>query len=182
MNTLNDPRLIMTEEDIARTIQRMAHQIWERNAGGDLVLVGIRSRGVTLARRIQEAISRIAGREIPIGELDIGLYRDDINLAPAPPNVRSTEIPFDVEGKDVVLMDDVLFTGRTVRAALNALMDLGRPNQVQLLVLIDRGHRELPIQPDYVGKEIKTYHNEIVAVRMKEEDGKDEVVIGFNGN
>ncbi len=176
---MSDFRLLMQDEDINRTMQRMAHQIWERNAGGDLVLVGIHSRGVTLARRIQNIIKKIIGQDVPMGELDIGLYRDDIGMNPVAPEVRSTEIPFDVEDKNIVLVDDVLFTGRTVRAALNALMDLGRPKRVQLLVLVDRGHRELPIQADFIGNEVKTYSNEIVSVHLQEEDGKDEVIIEY---
>lgn len=176
---MSDFRLLMQDEDINRTMQRMAHQVWERNAGGDLVLVGIHSRGVTLAQRIQHIIKKIIGQDVPMGELDIGLYRDDVGMNPVAPEVRSTEIPFDVEDKNIVLVDDVLFTGRTVRAALNALMDLGRPKRVQLLVLVDRGHRELPIQADFVGKEVKTYSSETVSVHLQEEDGKDEVIIEY---
>jgi pyrimidine operon attenuation protein/uracil phosphoribosyltransferase len=146
----------MTPEDIARSIQRMAHQIWEQNVGKKLALVGIRSRGATLARRIKPLIETMSGKEIPLGVLDISLYRDDIGLTPLAPQVRSTDILFDVEGLDIVLVDDVLYTGRTVRAALNALMDLGRPNRVELMVLIDReGLRELPIQADFAGKKLK---------------------------
>lgn len=174
-------RQLISPEDIDRILQRMAHQIWERCAHSDVALVGVRSRGATIAARLRPLIEGIAHREIPLGVLDIGLYRDDIGkTSPAPP-VRSTEIPFDVEDKDIVLIDDVLFTGRTVRAALNALMDLGRPARVQLLTLIDRGHRELPIQADYVGETVNTYAQETVIVRLHEEDGEDGVFIESNG-
>lgn len=170
-------RLIMTPEDIARTLQRMAHQIWESNASGNCALVGVRKHGATIAHRLKPLLETISNQEIPIGILDIGMYRDDIGFKQIAPEVRSTEIDYDVEGKDIVLVDDVLFTGRTIRAALNALMDLGRPNSVQLLVLVDRGHRELPIQADYVGKVVKTYANERVHVLLNEEDGSEGVYI-----
>ncbi len=172
----------MNDEDLSRTLRRMAHQVWEQYADRNLALVGILKRGVTLAHRLQKILNPITPQDIPIGELDIGLYRDDIGLTLVAPEVRSTDIPFDVEGKEIILVDDVLFTGRTVRSALNALMDLGRPNRVQLLVLIDRGHRELPIQADFVGKEVDTYPTEKVAVRLKEDDGGDEVFIGSEGH
>jgi len=177
MSDKENQRLLLTAEDLERTIGRMAHQIWERNAGGNLALVGIRSRGGTLAQRIKPRLEAMSGQEILVGVLDIGLYRDDIGKNSFTPQVRSTDIPFDVENKDIVLVDDVLFTGRTVRSALNALMDLGRPNRVQLLILVDRGHRELPIQADFVGVEVKTYANEMVRVCMKEDDGEDGVYI-----
>lgn len=176
MNDFNR-RLIMTSEDISRTLQRMAHQIWESSSGRNLVLVGIRRHGATLVRRLKPLLDQISGQDIPIGILDIGMYRDDIGISTITPDVRSTEIQFDVEDKDIVLVDDVLFTGRTVRAALNALIDLGRPSRVQLLVLIDRGHRELPIQATYIGKEINTYFNERVIVLLREEDNEDAVYI-----
>lgn len=168
----------MTPEDISRSIQRMAHQIWENNASGNLALVGLRSRGVTLAKRLKPLIESMTGEEIPLGILDIALYRDDIGLTTATPQVRSTDILFDVEGKDIILVDDVLFTGRTTRAALNALIDLGRPDRVELLVLIDReGLRELPIQANYIGKALKTYSTETVLVHLQEDDGEDSVTI-----
>ncbi|HOJ60654.1 MAG TPA: bifunctional pyr operon transcriptional regulator/uracil phosphoribosyltransferase PyrR [bacterium] len=175
----NEPqrRLIMTAEDISRAIRRMASQIWESHVGGELALVGLRSRGATLARRLQPHIEQMAGKPIPVGILDIGLYRDDIGHTTIIPEVRSTEIPFDIEKRHIVLVDDVLFTGRTVRAALNALMDLGRPDRVELLVLIDRGHRELPIQANYVGKDVKTYANEKVIVALQDDDGEEGVYI-----
>ncbi len=176
---MNEPNLrqIMNADDIDRTLQRIAHQIWERSAKRHVALVGIRSRGATLATRLRPFVEGLAHEEIPLGLLDIGLYRDDIGRnSPAPP-VRSTEISFDIEQKDVILIDDVLYTGRTVRSALNALMDLGRPSRVQLLVLVDRGGRELPIQADYVGKAVKTYENDHVVVKLKEEDGEDAVFV-----
>jgi pyrimidine operon attenuation protein/uracil phosphoribosyltransferase len=171
------PRLVLTPEDIERILRRMAYQIWENSAGRNLALVGIRKRGDTLAKRLKPLLDQISGGDTPLGILDIALYRDDIGLNPVAPEVRSTEIPFDIQDKDIVLIDDVLFTGRTIRSALNALMDLGRPNRVHLLVLVDRGHRELPIQADYVGKELKTYANERVTVYLREEDGKDGVFL-----
>jgi pyrimidine operon attenuation protein / uracil phosphoribosyltransferase len=170
-------RLIMNAEDISRTIQRMAYQLWERDAGEKLGLVGIRSRGATLAKRLKSILESTAGCEIPFGILDIALYRDDIGFNAVAPEVRSTEIPFDIEGMKIILVDDVLYTGRTVRAALNALMDLGRPDSVELLTLIDReGLRELPIQSDFAGKEVTTYARETVVVHLEEDDGKDDVI------
>ncbi|MDP8245439.1 MAG: bifunctional pyr operon transcriptional regulator/uracil phosphoribosyltransferase PyrR [Candidatus Hinthialibacter antarcticus] len=173
----NHFRQVMNADEIDRTLHRMAYQIWERSARSHLALVGIRSRGATLATRLRPFVESLAHEDIPLGLLDIGLYRDDIGrTSPAPP-VRSTDIPFDIEQKDIVLIDDVLYTGRTVRAALNALMDLGRPARVQLLALVDRGGRELPIQADYTGESVKTYENEIVVVRLREEDDEDGVFI-----
>jgi pyrimidine operon attenuation protein/uracil phosphoribosyltransferase len=157
---------------------RMAHEIIEKNKGiSNLCLVGIRTRGVFIASRLAENIKKIEGKEVPVGTLDITLYRDDLTLIAFQPVVHKTEISFDISGKDLVLIDDVLYSGRTIRAALDALIDLGRPNTIQLAVLIDRGHRELPIRPDYVGKNIPTAKNETVQVRLSELDGTDEVVI-----
>lgn len=161
-----------------RALHRVAHEIVERNGGtADLAFVGLRTRGVTLARRLADRVAAIEGDTPPVGILDITLYRDDLGLTASQPIVRETEIPFDVAGKTVVLVDDVLFTGRTIRAALDAIMDLGRPRAIQLAVLVDRGHRELPIRPDYVGKNLPTSRRETVAVRLKEHDGEDRVVI-----
>lgn len=170
-------RQIMTRDDLSRTLHRMAHQMWETNAGSPLAMVGIHSRGVILAERLRGMLEEIAGEHVPLGELDIGLYRDDIGLTGAAPQLRSTEIPFDVDGRSIVLVDDVLFTGRTVRAALNALMDLGRPRRVQLAVLLDRGHRELPIQADFSGCSIKTLLDEEVRVALEDVDGEEGVYI-----
>lgn len=177
-NPMNN--LIFSAQDIERSLQRIAAQIWEKDTHGDLALVGIRSRGATLAERLHGRLETLANRSIPRGVLDIALYRDDIALNPVAPEVRSTEIDFDIEGKDIVLVDDVLFTGRTVRAALNALSDLGRPRRVQLMVLVDRGHRELPIQADFVGQKIQTCMKDNVSVRLSEEDGEDAVYIVRN--
>lgn len=169
---------ILDKETISRTLMRIAHEILERNKGTkDLCLVGIRNRGVYLAMRLAECIKKIEGVTVPVGILDITLYRDDLTLIASQPVVHKTEIDFDIADKNVVLVDDVLYTGRTIRAALDALMDFGRPKSIQLAVLIDRGHRELPMRADYAGKNIPTSQSETVEVRLQEVDGKDEVVI-----
>lgn len=163
---------------IDRALTRIAHEILERSEGTQgLALVGIRTRGVSLARRIAEKIEAIEGVKVPVGTLDITLYRDDLEILAEQPVLRETEISFPVTGRTVVLVDDVLYTGRTIRAALDAIIDLGRPRQIQLAVLIDRGHRELPIRPDYVGKNLPTSRREIVQVLLREHDGADRVVI-----
>jgi len=175
---LKEKARIVDAEGIRRMITRIAHEIVEQNKGiEDLVLVGIRRRGVPLAERIRTMIHDFEGGDVPLGSLDITLYRDDLNTIAEHPVVRTTDIPVDIQGKNVVLVDDVLYTGRTVRAALDALMDLGRPSRIQLAVLIDRGHRELPIKADYVGKNVPTAAREIVSVRVRETDEEDEVVI-----
>lgn len=169
---------ILDKESILRAIMRIAHEIIEKNNGTEgLCLVGIRNRGVYLAQRIADCINKIEGRQVCVGALDITLYRDDLALARGQPLVRKTEIDFDINNKTLVLVDDVLYTGRTIRAALDALIDFGRPKTIQLAVLIDRGHRELPIRPDFVGKNIPTSKKESVEVRLLEPDGKDEVAI-----
>lgn len=169
---------ILDKETLNRTIIRIAHEILEKNKGTqDLCLVGIRTRGVYLVLRLADCIKKIENQIIPIGILDITLYRDDLTLIAPKAIVHKTEIDFDITDKNVVLVDDVLYTGRTVRAALDALMDLGRPKSIQLAVLIDRGHRELPVRADYVGKNIPTSKKETVEVRLEEIDGCDEVVI-----
>ncbi len=173
-----EEKLLMSEKEIDRALTRIAHQILERNRGSkDLVLVGIRTGGVPLAERLRQKIKEIEGVELPVGVLDISLYRDDWSLASPQPEVRRTEIPFPIDNKVIILVDDVIFTGRTVRAALDALMDFGRPKKVELAVLVDRGHRELPIEPTYSGLTITTLPNEHVTVRLKEITGKDEVVL-----
>ena len=160
-----------------RAITRIAHEIVERNQGVEgLVLAGIRTRGTPLAQRMAERIADIEGRDVPVGALDIALYRDDIATG-SPPVVHSTEIPQDVDSRTLVLVDDVLFTGRTIRAALDALSDLGRPRQVQLAILVDRGHRELPIRADFVGKNVPTSLDEEVKVRLSETDDAEDVII-----
>jgi len=171
-------KVLMDEEGMKRTIARMVHEIVERNKGvEDLVFIGIRRRGDLLAKRMGDDVKRLFNADIPLGALDITLYRDDLSLLSHQPQVRKTEIPFAVDKKRVVLIDDVIFTGRTVRAALDAITDLGRPLWIRLAVIVDRGHRELPIQPDFVGKIVPTSLNEDVLVFLKELDGKDEVVL-----
>jgi len=175
--------VVMDADRMGRTLTRIAHEIVERNRGLDeLAIVGIRSRGEFLARRIGRALVGIAGREVPTGALDITLYRDDLMRQPVGPQplVRRTDIPFSIDDRTILLVDDVLYTGRTVRAALDALIDFGRPRAIQLVVLVDRGHRELPIKADYVGKNLPTSPRESVQVRIQEVDGHDEVVIQNN--
>jgi pyrimidine operon attenuation protein/uracil phosphoribosyltransferase len=172
-------RQVMDTQAIQRALVRIAHEVLERNKGtGDLALVGIRSRGVHLAERIRRAIHSIEpGAELPFGVVDITLYRDDLDRGLQNPEVKGTDIPFPVDGRRILLVDDVLFTGRTIRAAMDALVDFGRPQSIQLVVLVDRGHRELPIRADYVGKNLPTHRREQVQVRLAEIDGLDEVVI-----
>jgi pyrimidine operon attenuation protein / uracil phosphoribosyltransferase len=172
--------VIMDAERISRTLTRIAHEIVERNKGVEgIALVGIRTRGVPIARRIARALREITGDEVPTGALDITLYRDDLMRQPVGPQpvVRRTEIPFSIDTRKIILVDDVLYTGRTIRAALDALIDFGRPKAIQLICLVDRGHRELPIKADYVGKNIPTARRESVQVRLQEIDGEDEVVL-----
>jgi len=169
---------ILAEGDISRIISRISHQVIEKNQGiENLILMGIRTRGVPLSKRIANKIKEIEGKTVPVGELDITLYRDDLSTTQDQPTVRQTKLPFSVSGKNIILVDDVLFTGRTVRAALDAVIDLGRPRSIQLAVLVDRGHRELPIRADYVGKNVPTSMNEIILVKLNETDGADEVLI-----
>jgi pyrimidine operon attenuation protein / uracil phosphoribosyltransferase len=170
---------LMDSSEIRRATTRIAHEILERNKGAsDLALVGIAARGDDLARRLAGEIRRIEGAEVPVGVLDITFYRDDIGLRAEAPEVHETHIPFDITGRTVVLVDDVLFTGRTIRAALDALVDFGRPRAVQLAVLVDRGHRELPIRADHVGKNLPTSSSEKVRVRLSEPDHvEDQVTI-----
>jgi pyrimidine operon attenuation protein/uracil phosphoribosyltransferase len=168
---------LLGPDDIRRAVARIAHEVVEHNRGVDaLVLVGLRTRGLPLARRLQQRILEFEGVEVPLGELDITLYRDDVHQR-APRALSPTSIPVDVSDKTIVLVDDVLYTGRTIRAALDALIDLGRPRAIQLVCLVDRGHRELPIRPDYVGKNVPTSRQEKVAVRLEEVDGVDEVTV-----
>lgn len=169
---------LMDEENIRRALYRLSHEITEKNKGiSDLILVGIRTRGVPLANRLAEFIKQHENAAIPVGTLDITFYRDDLSLISNQPVLHRTELPFNITKKKLILVDDVLYTGRTVRAALDALMDLGRPELIQLAVLIDRGHRELPIRADYVGKNVPTSKREIIHVKLKETDGEDQVVI-----
>lgn len=170
-------RVILSADEIRRALGRIAHEVLERNRGVEgVVLVGMHTRGVPLAHRLSRAIHEYEGETVPVGALDIGLYRDDTSSG-VRPLMRRTDIPVDIHSRCVVLVDDVLYTGRTIRAALDALTDLGRPREVQLAVLVDRGHRELPIRADYVGKNVPTSVDEEVAVRVVEIDGVDEVVL-----
>jgi pyrimidine operon attenuation protein/uracil phosphoribosyltransferase len=177
--------VVMDADRMARTLTRIAHEIVERNRGIDeLALVGIRSRGEHLARRLAVQLREITGRTVPTGALDITLYRDDLmRQAVGPqPLVRRTEIPFSIDDRVILLVDDVLYTGRTIRAALDALIDFGRPRAIQLIAFVDRGHRELPIKADYVGKNLPTSRRESVQVRLEEVDGHDEVVVQAEGD
>ena len=172
--------VVIDADRMGRTLTRIAHEILERNRElVELALVGIRTRGVPIARRIAHAIHGINGHDVPTGALDITLYRDDLMRNPVGPQpvIRRTEIPFSIDNKTILLVDDVLYTGRTTRAALDALIDFGRPKGIQLIVLVDRGHRELPIKADYVGKNLPTNPEESVQVRLQETDGNDEVVL-----
>jgi pyrimidine operon attenuation protein/uracil phosphoribosyltransferase len=169
---------LLDAEDVRRALTRIAHEIIERDKGAaDVVLVGIANRGDHLARRLATEIQRIEGTEVKVGVLDITFYRDDIGLKAEAPEVHETRIPFDISGKTIVLVDDVLFTGRTIRAAMDALMDFGRPRRIQLAVLVDRGHRELPIRADFVGKNVPTRRADDVRVLVTELDGEDAVVV-----
>ncbi|MDP2744840.1 MAG: bifunctional pyr operon transcriptional regulator/uracil phosphoribosyltransferase PyrR [Dehalococcoidia bacterium] len=175
-------KVIATADDIRRALTRVAHEILERNRGADnLVLVGMLTRGAPLAQRLADIIASLENIRPQVGNLDIGLYRDDLSLRDTQPVIHRTDIPTDISDKKVILVDDVLFTGRSIRAAMDALIDLGRPQLVQLAVLVDRGHRELPIRADYIGKNIPTALSEQIEVRLKEIDGKDEVVIITEG-
>lgn len=175
---LKEKAKVLDKEGIAKALERLAHEIIEqRPSTGRLAIVGVKNRGAYLGRRIAALIARITGTEPPVGELDITLYRDDLTQVAEQPVVGATEIEFDITAKEIVLVDDVLYTGRTIRCALDALIDFGRPAKIELAVLIDRGHRELPIRADYVGKNIPTSPQETVDVRLEETDGKDEAVV-----
>jgi pyrimidine operon attenuation protein / uracil phosphoribosyltransferase len=174
-------RVVLDRDDLRRTLGRIAHEIVEKNAGdGSLAVVGIHTRGAALGRRLHALVGELTGSEVPFGDLDIAFYRDDVDARnpAAQPVVHASHLDFETAGRTIVLADDVLYTGRTVRAAIEALFDYGRPDRVQLAVLVDRGHRELPIRPDYVGKNLPTSRTERVFVRLEEVDGVDEVAIG----
>ncbi len=176
--------VVMDADRIGRTLTRIAHEIVERNKGiENLALIGVRRRGVPIAKRIARTLREITGHDLPTGALDITMYRDDLmrHAVGPQPVVRRTEIPFSIDSRGILLVDDVLYTGRTTRAALDALIDFGRPRSIQLIVLVDRGHRELPIKADYVGKNLPTAANESVQVRLLETDGQDEVVVEPGG-
>lgn len=177
---MNEKAIVLDEQAIRRALTRIAHEIIEKNKGiEDCLLIGIRTRGIFLANRLAERITQIEGKEIQVGELDITLYRDDLTkkTGDGEPLVKGSDIPVDINEKKVVVVDDVLFTGRTIRAAMDALIDRGRPSQIQLAVLVDRGHRELPIRADYVGKNVPTSLTEKIAVTLTEVDGIDQVSI-----
>ena len=182
MAELKEKAVLMNAQDLGRVIRRIANEMVERNKGTEnMMLLGIHRRGVYLARRIQKIIEESEGTKVPCGELDITLYRDDLTTLSEQPIVHSTKIPEDITGKHIFLVDDVLFTGRTIRAALEALVYLGRPQIVQLAVIVDRGHRELPIHADICGKHVPTSKSEVIEVKVSELDGKDEVVICERG-
>lgn len=178
MQQLKDKKTLMDEVDIKRALTRIAHEIIEKNKGVEgAVIIGIRRRGGPLAERLAANIKAIENVDIPVGLLDITLYRDDLTSLSTSPQLHRTDVLFDISDKTVILVDDVLFTGRTIRAAMDALMDLGRPKRIQLAVLIDRGHRELPIKADYIGKNVPTAAEEIISVNLVDYDGKDQVII-----
>jgi pyrimidine operon attenuation protein / uracil phosphoribosyltransferase len=173
MNTV-----VLDRDDMRRTLMRIAHEIVEKNPDGRVALVGIHRRGAVLASRLHALTSELLASEVPLGSVDISFYRDDLAIRPSAPVVHATQLEFPVDGRTIVIVDDVLYTGRTVRAAIDEIFDYGRPARVQLAVLVDRGHRELPIRPDYIGKNIPTSRDERVNVRVEEVDGHDEVTIG----
>ena len=170
--------VVLDRDDMRRTLVRIAHEIVEKNPEGTIALVGIHRRGAVLARRLQTLTSELLEPAVPLGDLDISFYRDDYAIRPSAPVVHATHLEFPVDGRTIVIVDDVLYTGRTVRAAIDAIFDYGRPSRLQLAVLVDRGHRELPIRPDYVGKNIPTSRQERVNVCVEELDGVDEVTLG----
>ena len=173
-----EKRQLLSAEEIGRTLQRLAHEIVEKSGGTkDLALIGVRRRGVPLSQRLAKTIRDSSGVNLPVGTLDITLYRDDLSTIDQQPVVQSTQIDFPVDDRDLVIVDDVLYTGRTIRAAMNGLFDLGRPKRVRLCVLIDRGHRELPIEASFIGKTVQTGETEIVEVRLREIDGEERVVL-----
>jgi pyrimidine operon attenuation protein/uracil phosphoribosyltransferase len=175
---LETPTVVLDRDDMRRTLVRIAHEVVEKNPDGNLALVGIQRRGAHLAQRLHTLTGELLEPRIPLGFVDISFYRDDLATRPSQPVVHATHLDFAIDGKTIVIVDDVLYTGRTVRAAIDVIFDYGRPERVQLAVLVDRGHRELPIRPDYVGKNIPTSRAERVSVRIDEVDGNDEVLIG----
>jgi pyrimidine operon attenuation protein / uracil phosphoribosyltransferase len=175
---LEPATVVLDRDDMRRTLVRIAHEIVEKNPDGSIAIVGIHRRGAHLAERLHALTSELLEQEIPLGSVDISFYRDDLGIRPSAPIVHSTQLEFSVDGRTIVIVDDVLYTGRTVRAAIDEIFDFGRPARVQLAVLVDRGHRELPIRPEYVGKNIPTSQEQRVNVRVQEVDGEDVVTIG----
>ena len=175
---MQDPKVVLDRDDIRRTLVRIAHEIAEKNPGGAVAIVGIHRRGAILAQRLHALTSELLDDAVPLGFVDISFYRDDLSIRPSAPVVHATTLEFELDGRTIVVVDDVLYTGRTVRAAIDVVFDYGRPARVQLATLVDRGHRELPIRADYVGKNIPTSQEERVNVRVEEIDGLDEVTIG----
>ena len=175
---MKDATVVLDRDDMRRTLVRIAHEIIEKNPEGEIAIVGIQRRGAHLARRLHALTSELLERSVPLGTVDISFYRDDLAIRPSAPIVHATELEFSVAGRTIVIVDDVLYTGRTVRAAIDEIFDYGRPARVQLAVLVDRGHRELPIRPDYVGKNLPTSQQQRVNVRVEEVDRVDEVTIG----
>jgi pyrimidine operon attenuation protein / uracil phosphoribosyltransferase len=175
---LEAPTVVLDRNDMRRTLVRIAHEIVEKNPRGGIALVGIHRRGAVLAQRIHALTSELLDTAVPLGFVDISFYRDDLAIRPSAPVVHATQLEFPIDGRTIVIVDDVLYTGRTVRAAVDEIFDYGRPARVQLATLVDRGHRELPIRPDYVGKNLPTSHDQRVNVRVEEVDGRDEVTIG----
>jgi pyrimidine operon attenuation protein/uracil phosphoribosyltransferase len=171
-------RVVLDRDDVRRTLMRIAHEIVEKNPDGRVALIGIHRRGAVLAKRLHALTSELLESEVPLGSVDISFYRDDLTIRPSAPIVHATQLDFPVQGRTIVIVDDVLYTGRTVRAAIDEIFDYGRPARVQLAVLVDRGHRELPIRPDYIGKNLPTSQDERVNVCVEELDGHDEVTIG----
>jgi pyrimidine operon attenuation protein/uracil phosphoribosyltransferase len=178
---LDTATVALDRDDMRRTLVRIAHEIVEKNPAGAVALVGIHRRGAHLAKRLQPLTSELLDSAVPLGTVDIAFYRDDLSLRSSSPVVHATELDFSLDGRTIVIVDDVLYTGRTVRAAIEAMFDYGRPARVQLAVMVDRGHRELPIRPDYVGKNLPTSQDQRVNVRVDEVDGVDEVTIGPDG-
>lgn len=173
-----EKRQLMSAEEISRTLERLAHEIVEKSGGAkDLALIGVRRRGIPLAERLAKTIRASSGAAVPVGTLDITLYRDDLSTVAPQPVVQASEIPFPIDGCDVLLIDDVLYTGRTVRAAMNGLFDLGRPRRIRLCVLVDRGHRELPVEATFIGRTVETADSEIIEVRLKETDHEERVMV-----
>jgi pyrimidine operon attenuation protein/uracil phosphoribosyltransferase len=171
-------KVVLDHDDMRRTLVRIAHEVVEKNPGGAIAIVGIHRRGAVLATRLHALVGELLDAAVPLGDVDISFYRDDLAIRPSAPVVHATHLEFPIDGRTIVIVDDVLYTGRTVRAAVDAIFDYGRPARIQLAALVDRGHRELPIRPDYVGKNLPTSRAERVYVRVQEVDGRDEVTIG----